>query len=234
VTPLPSALLAAAAVLSCLPSTQSRRARLARVAGRPHSTSRRDRGAWLAYAAPLAVVVFGVAGLVMTAAVLVAVWIWSRDEPRRRDRARDAALQRAAPLACELLAGCLEAGADLGTAVRSVAAAVGGPLADPLVRYAARLSIGDAPSDAARHLGGGVLERLAAPLSAGDGAGPGLAGALRLLAADERAEAAASAQAAGKRAGVWAVGPLTLCFLPAFVLVGVVPVVVATFGDLVH
>jgi tight adherence protein B len=46
------------------------------------------------------------------------------------------------------------------------------------------------------------------------------------VADDLRESAHAEGQAAARRAGVRIVGPLTLCFLPAFVLLGVVPAVV--------
>ncbi len=52
------------------------------------------------------------------------------------------------------------------------------------------------------------------------------------LAAEARADRAARGQAAAERAGVLAVAPLGLCFLPAFVLLGVVPVVAGLVGPL--
>jgi tight adherence protein B len=36
-----------------------------------------------------------------------------------------------------------------------------------------------------------------------------------------------------RQVGVLAAGPLGLCFLPAFMLIGVVPTVVGTFTDLI-
>jgi Flp pilus assembly protein TadB len=50
---------------------------------------------------------------------------------------------------------------------------------------------------------------------------------LRLL----RADRSLAAEAAARRAGVLIVLPLGLCFLPAFLLAGLVPVVVAVIGD---
>ena len=57
------------------------------------------------------------------------------------------------------------------------------------------------------------------------GTGAPLADSVRRLAADERERARWAALERARRAGVQAVGPLAACFLPAFVLVGVVPVV---------
>jgi hypothetical protein len=56
---------------------------------------------------------------------------------------------------------------------------------------------------------------------------------LRALADDERDQARWAAEAAAQRAGVRAVGPLVACFLPAFVLVGVVPLVVGVAEQVV-
>jgi pilus assembly protein TadC len=49
--------------------------------------------------------------------------------------------------------------------------------------------------------------------------------ALSNLAADTRSAARARVEADVRRAGVWVLAPLGLCFLPAFVCLGVVPLV---------
>lgn len=64
-----------------------------------------------------------------------------------------------------------------------------------------------------------------------DGGAP-LAEALERIAQDQRARHRADAMAAAARVGVHAVGPLALCFLPAFVLIGVLPLVLAVTGDI--
>ena len=46
-----------------------------------------------------------------------------------------------------------------------------------------------------------------------------------------RRDAEHRAAAAAERAGVLIAGPLGLCFLPAFICVGVVPVVIGLAGD---
>ncbi len=66
---------------------------------------------------------------------------------------------------------------------------------------------------------------------AGEGGAP-VAVAVARLAAEARAEDRARAEQAARRAGVLAVAPLGACFLPAFVLLGVVPVVVGLAGPL--
>ena len=59
-----------------------------------------------------------------------------------------------------------------------------------------------------------------------------MAGAVVRLAEQAREGARVRGQQAAERAGVLAVGPLGLCFLPAFVLLGVVPVVAGLVGPL--
>jgi pilus assembly protein TadC len=55
--------------------------------------------------------------------------------------------------------------------------------------------------------------------------------ALRTLAADSRSAARGDAEAAVRRAGVWVLAPLGACFLPAFLCLGVVPLVIGIAGD---
>ncbi len=60
--------------------------------------------------------------------------------------------------------------------------------------------------------------------------GAGLAAAVTELAERKRAEAEDAAAARAERAGVLVAGPLGLCFLPAFVCLGIVPVVIGLAG----
>jgi pilus assembly protein TadC len=61
--------------------------------------------------------------------------------------------------------------------------------------------------------------------------GAPLADMVAAVADDQRRRRRWSAEAAARRAGVQAVGPLVLCFLPAFVLLGVVPVVLSIAAE---
>jgi hypothetical protein len=199
----------------------------------------RRRGPTPRRALPLAGIVaatllLGPAGAVLLTSAAVARRVWRRGAPGRLGRRRAGAVRQAAPLAYDLLATCVEVGLTLPVAARVVASSVGEPVGPTLAQLAAALERG-APIDEAVHgFGGTGLEALARTVLAAESGGPGLGFALRALAAEARAAAAASAQAAAKRSGVWAVGPLTLCFLPAFVLVGVVPVVAGLLGDVLR
>jgi len=188
--------------------------------GRPSSVLRRGL---LAGAAGLAsgLLVGGVLGVAVAAAVVVLGERWLRGAVHVDE---GPVLARALPGACDLLAVCLAAGVPVGAAVAGVSAAVPPPLGPHLARAAALLRLGAEPrrawADAPAELAalGRVLVR------AGE-SGVTAAPALRALAADGRAAARTAAEAAVRRAGVWVLAPLGLCFLPAFVCLGVAPMV---------
>ena len=54
---------------------------------------------------------------------------------------------------------------------------------------------------------------------------PSLALLLAAVADDQRDEARMQAESAARAAGVRSVAPLVACFLPAFILIGIVPIV---------
>ncbi|MBM0257196.1 secretion system protein, partial [Micromonospora sp. 4G55] len=61
--------------------------------------------------------------------------------------------------------------------------------------------------------------------------GAALAGALTRVAGRPAGGPVHRRRGVGRRAGVLIVLPLGLCFLPAFILAGLVPVIVAVLGD---
>ncbi|MEY9875705.1 Flp pilus assembly protein TadB [Streptacidiphilus sp. MAP12-33] len=153
--------------------------------------------------------------------------------PAMRARRRETVLLRAQlPLTAELLAGCMASWCPPDAALISVAEAMPEPMAGRLVAAAVQLSMGADPESCWERLA--VTDPVLAPLgrclarAASSGAPP--AAGLARLADAERASAAREAQARVRRAGVIATAPLGLCFLPAFVLVGVVPVVTGLAG----
>jgi pilus assembly protein TadC len=167
----------------------------------------------------------GVPGLtfgVLAAAVLDVVF--RRLEPRSRvlDRAEASA---DLPFAVDLLGAALAGGATLDGGIRCVAAAVGGPLGRRLAQVAAALALDADPRDVWRPVADLPTAQpvVRAALRSGR-SGAALAGALSRAAKDARRSAAAADDVAARRAGVLAVLPVGLCFLPAFVLLGVVPV----------
>ena len=72
---------------------------------------------------------------------------------------------------------------------------------------------------------------LARALRRSEASGARVVPALHALAAEVRASAHAETDVAVRRAGVRVLAPLGLCFLPGFVCLGVVPLVIGIAGD---
>ncbi|MEU6159751.1 type II secretion system F family protein [Streptomyces sp. NPDC047130] len=147
-----------------------------------------------------------------------------------REAGADRTAHRAAaqlPLAADLLAACVEAGADPVVAARAVGEALGGPLGRRLEQGAAEVRLGGEPAAAWQRLaavpGAAPLARLIE--RAGESGLPAAAPAGR-LAAEARAAGDRAATGRARKAGVLITGPVGLCFLPAFITVGVLPVVI--------
>lgn len=173
------------------------------------------------------VLVGGLPGVVL-AGLLAAVT--ERLLPRLRTEAvRRAAATRAAdlPLVLDLTAVALRAGLAPGAALALASGAIGGPLREQLARVAALSLLGSSPDDAWRELGSDdVLAPVARAVIRAGESGSALAGAFERAAVDARAARTHRAGRTTHRASVLAMLPLGLCFLPAFVCMGVVPVVV--------
>lgn len=136
------------------------------------------------------------------------------------------------PLAADLLAAVLRAGAPVDYAATTVAQALGGPLGERLARVGRATRLGAPPDEAWAYLAPVPgADRLVRAVSRSQHSGAALAGALGRVADDLRTDRAVSIEAVARRAGVLMVLPLGLCFLPAFVLAGLVPVIVAVLGD---
>lgn len=126
----------------------------------------------------------------------------------------------------DLMATVLRSGQPVPTALLVAAPAAGPPVAATLSQVAGLLRLGADPDQAWRtFLDDPVLAPIARTACRSADSGIRLASGIERLAVELRADARAAAQAKAHRAGVWAVAPLGLCFLPAFVCVGIVPVV---------
>lgn len=168
----------------------------------------------------------GLLGAVVGAGAAVAVWFWFGRVGGAEDRRRRARLIADLPIAVDLLAACLRGGAPWHGAVTAVADAVGGPLGDELRDVSVQISLGADPADAWLAL---TREPMLAPLARtavrATTTGAALAPSLSRLARDQRRVARTAAATRARAAGIRALAPLGLCFLPAFVLLGVVPAV---------
>jgi hypothetical protein len=127
----------------------------------------------------------------------------------------------------DLLAACLRGGLPVPVAVQAVAADVPGGGAGALRQTAELLALGADPVAAwAPALAEPVTAELARGARRSARSGAALASVAEQLAGGVRAAADDLAEARAQRAAVAVTGPLGLCFLPAFLCVGVVPVVI--------
>jgi pilus assembly protein TadC len=163
-----------------------------------------------------------VAGVIFGVAVVRSSGRMANAEQRRR-RAR---LIADLPIAVDLLAACLRGGTPWGESVEAVATTIGGPLGESLNAVAAQIRLGADPSTAWLALADDPsLAPLARTAVRASQSGASLAPTLSRLARDQRRTARTAAAARARAAGIRAVAPLGLCFLPAFVLLGVVPAI---------
>ncbi|MQA14395.1 MAG: secretion system protein [Pseudonocardiaceae bacterium] len=134
----------------------------------------------------------------------------------------------------DLLAACLRAGLPVPPAVRAVAAGLPDPAGTALRQAAELLALGAGPERAWQPaLDCPDTARLARIARRSGRSGTALAASLAALSAEARADAVQRCEARAQRAGVLITGPLGLCFLPAFLVVGVVPVVIGLANRLV-
>lgn len=148
--------------------------------------------------------------------------------PRERDPFATAS-------ALDVLAVCLSAGMAVPAAAAATADFAPPDLAAVLRRAADLLSLGADPDaawqvpDGESDEGSAALARLARRSAS---SGTALAAGVAELAEQCRQEVSHRATAAAERAGVLIAGPLGLCFLPAFVCLGIVPVVAGLAGEI--
>ncbi|WP_432132243.1 type II secretion system F family protein [Streptomyces tendae] len=179
-------------------------------------------------------VVGGAAGVLVGLVGAAALWRWSARRAAAGTSAAEVAAGAAArqlPLAADLLAACVAAGASPVAAARAVGDALGGPVGGALGRGAAEVRLGGEPDGAWRGLaalaGAAPLARL---LERAEVSGLAAAGPAARLAAQARADWARTTAARARRAAVMVTVPVGLCFLPAFIAVGVLPVVIGLAG----
>jgi Flp pilus assembly protein TadB len=161
-------------------------------------------------------------------------WLTGRLEPApvRRRRMR---LERAVPHAVDLMAACLSAGLSPSAAVDLVVEVVDEPLAAELASLARRLRFGVDPVTVWRELAGHPqLGGLGRTMSRAVESGASVAEAMQRLADDLRAHSRSQVESRARAVGVKAALPLGGCLLPAFVLVGVVPLVAGSVTFLLH
>ncbi|MEN8708283.1 MAG: type II secretion system F family protein [Nocardioides marinisabuli] len=169
-------------------------------------------------------VVGGATGAVAGPVLAVVVWVVvGRSEPpalrRRREQVR-----RDLPHLVGLLAVALRAGAAPGDAVAVAGAALPGAAADHLLALTSRLGLGVDPGAVWHDVAGDpLLAPLGRALARAHTSGSSVVEAVEDLADALAREAGADAEDLARSVGVRAAVPLGVCLLPAFVLVGIVP-----------
>lgn len=206
----------------------ARLAGLGAVSVSPRNLPRPGPPVFAAVGVGLLPVVFGgwVAGLVWGPLLGVAVLLGTRWLLRRAPKARSPDPLHLAG-GWDLLAACLRGGLPVPLAVRAVTTEVPTAAADALRRTAELLALGADPESAwAPALAEPLTAELARGARRSARSGTALAGVAEGLATTVRAGADDLAEARAQRAAIAVTGPLGLCFLPAFMCIGVVPVVI--------
>ena len=184
------------------------------------------------------VVLGGAVGWVLGIGAACALWRWLRRRRRsltatRSVRTQEASVACQLPLAAELLAACLTAGSGPGQAAEAVGRSLPGPLGERLTHVASELRLGGEPALAwGRFAELPGCTGLARCMERAGTAGVPAVDAVSRLAAECRAGRARAAAGRARRAGVLVTGPLGLCFLPAFLAVGVAPVILGLAQNL--
>lgn len=173
-----------------------------------------------------ALFVGGPAGPPVGVVVAAVTWrISARAEPARVRREREQ-VRRDLPHLVHLLGSGVRAGAAPGDAVRLACAALPGPAAARLRPVAEQLSLGADPGRVWESLAGDPeLAALGRCLARAHETGAPVVAAVDRLADELRALGRSQVEQRARTVGVRAALPLGLCLLPAFLLLGIVPLV---------
>ena len=175
----------------------------------------------------------GSAGAVLAVACVIAIPRLTRSMESRATRSARQQLERQAPLTADLIAATMASGATMRAALAAVGVAVGEPTAGAVRPVLAAMELGADPPSAWQSLSSSsALAPIRDAIVRSAETGAPLTAVLTRIADDMRRERQVLVEVAARTAGVRAVAPLAACFLPAFVLMGVVPVVASLAGDL--
>ncbi len=170
----------------------------------------------------------------MAAAVLGPLTAWAL---RRAGRAAAHPPDPALPLVLDLAAAALRSGRTLPDALDAALPAAGDQLRAGLQPVAGLLRLGAEPARAWSAVpAASPLATVAAAAVRSASSGLRIAATFERVAGELRDEAASRGAARAQRAGVTVLAPLGACFLPAFVCLGIVPVIAglaaSSFGGL--
>lgn len=171
----------------------------------------------------------GVAGLVAAGIGWRAIGAAVPESERRHRRELDSDL----PGLVRLIGIGLRAGLAPTAAVQAAIAALPGAASEALQQYAGPIRLGADPGAVWRDLGRDpALGPLGTALSRAHDSGASVTVVIERLADDLARAGRNRAEDRARRVGVQAAVPLGLCMLPAFLLIGIVPVVAGLIGPL--
>lgn len=192
----------------------------------PRSTARRTARPWLRFlaggaAATLLVALLGAVGGLVAVGGGAFLWLRAR---RARERPDRLPVTDDLPVLIGLIASGIRAGATVPACLTAVSGAARGGLGAELAAVSDRLRLGAEPVLAwQRSALPEPLVEVGRDLARAAETGAPVADLLDRHVADLRRRLRSQTTARIERLGVLVVAPLGLCFLPAFVLIGVVP-----------
>lgn len=206
-----------------IPGPSRERAPLSRL--RPVLSLVAAGGGWAMVGGPL--------GLAAGAGCGLTVWVvlGRTEDPsvvrRREELAADL------PTGVDLLGSCLDAGAAPESAMVSVSQALGGPVGEEFLAIHHRLEVGVDPVQVWRTVADHPqLGPLGRAVGRAHETGAPVGRAVHRLADELRDRARAEVETRARSIEVKAAAPMGLCLLPAFVFLGVVPMIAGVFSTM--
>jgi Flp pilus assembly protein TadB len=211
-------------------------------AGPPAPPARRERALLSRLRPVLALVGFAGAWALLGGSVIgplgglaaaSAVWVVLGRVEDPADVRRREQLVRDLPTGVDLLGACLDAGSATESALLTVSRALPGPVGEELLAIHHRLEVGVDPGQVWRSVAEHPqLAALGRAVGRAHETGAPVGRAVHQLAEELRARARADVENRARSIEVKAAAPLGLCLLPAFVLLGIVPMVAGVFGSM--
>lgn len=173
-----------------------------------------------------------VIGGLIGAVTVVAVFVVVGQGETKAEKRRQEQLREQLPATLELLASCLSAGAPISQAMSEVAEVSPSATAELLRSYRRNLDVGRSQGQSWRFIATEpVWEPVANDIAALVSSGSAVTKLLLSHAGDARAELASELESEAKTLSVKSVLPLMSCFLPSFILVGVVPIIAGVISS---
>ncbi|MGP3962867.1 type II secretion system F family protein [Nonomuraea sp. 3N208] len=181
-----------------------------------------------------AALVGGTIGILAGLLISPAAGIYLHKKKPRRTQREHERITNDLPFAADLMTACLLAGRPVSAATEIAADAIRGPLGERLTWVSSQLRLGADPEPTWALLAKDpALGQLSRAMTRAAQSGAPVADVLTRLADDAREAIRAASVASARRVGVKAVAPLGLCFLPAFVLLGIIPVIAGLASTIV-